>query len=282
MTKVWSWSQAAGTALLVLLALADIADDNGECWPAMRTLAIKCRIDTRTARRQIRALEDLGEVVVVVGGGKASTPGGTRSNRYRIVVHVPAEEDDESGDLPYFGGAGDLPDPVTGDRDGGAPVSGVVGRLCPHNRQLPVSDPSLAPAVADAGVRDAVIAGCQLDPAKLSARASGQLSNVVAELVEVGATPHEVTRRAAAYRDRWPAATLTPHALAKHWAQLGPVPSATDRPAAVVDLDACRRWGARQVSLNTEAEVRDAADGNGWHGAKVDAAVEGWRSSRAA
>jgi hypothetical protein len=113
MTDVWSYSLAAGTDLLVLIALADIADDNGECWPSLGYLARKCRVDIRTVRRRIRSLEKLGEVVVLVGGGAASTPGGTRSNRYQITVHMPEEE-----------GSGDLTDQDTGDRGGRSLVSG--------------------------------------------------------------------------------------------------------------------------------------------------------------
>ena len=113
MTNVWQFSNAAGTDLLVLLALADIADDDGECWPSVGYVARKCRIDTRTTQRRIRSLEKLGEVVVIVGGGRTRTAGATPSNRYRITVHMPAE-----------GEGGDLPEGVTGDRERVAPVPG--------------------------------------------------------------------------------------------------------------------------------------------------------------
>src|ERR1700734_2922107 len=92
MTDVWKHSKASGTGLLVLLALADNANDQGECWPSIAYVARKCRIDTRTTQRQIRGLETLGEVVVIRGAGKASTVGGTRSNKYLIVIHVSDEE----------------------------------------------------------------------------------------------------------------------------------------------------------------------------------------------
>lgn len=97
MTAVWDHSKAAGTDLLVLLALADMANDDGECWPAIGTIARKCRIDARTTQRRIRSLEQLGEVVVVPFGGKASIAGGTRSNRYRIVVYLEARAADRQG-----------------------------------------------------------------------------------------------------------------------------------------------------------------------------------------
>jgi hypothetical protein len=104
MTTVWDYSEAAGTDLLVLLALADIADENGECWPSVGYIARKCRISGRTVQRCVRSLESLGEVVVIIEGGKASTAGGTRSNRYRIVVHMPEEV---GGDILTGGDAGD-------------------------------------------------------------------------------------------------------------------------------------------------------------------------------
>jgi hypothetical protein len=97
MERVWEHSKASGTPLLVLLCLADWANDAAECWPSISTIARKCRLkDDRHVQRVIHNhLEKrLGEVVVIVGGGMASRKGGVRSNRYRITVHMPA--DDES------------------------------------------------------------------------------------------------------------------------------------------------------------------------------------------
>src|ERR1700733_434815 len=94
MSDVWAYSKASATPLLVLLCLADWADDDGECWPSISTIARKCRLkDDRHVKRVIHeTLErDLGEVVVIPGAGKASVKGGIRSNKYRITVHLPAE-----------------------------------------------------------------------------------------------------------------------------------------------------------------------------------------------
>lgn len=152
MTTCWRYSQARGNDLLVLLALADIADDNGECWPSMGYIARKARVDVRSARRHVRNLEKLGEVVVVVGGGKASTPGGTRSNRYRIVVHVPAEDADP-GDLTD---SGNVPHPVNAPDQGSTPRGGrgeepgVVGLYAPHNHHRYIKDPSSSAPVVEA------------------------------------------------------------------------------------------------------------------------------------
>ena len=49
----WAWRQnLPSTAKLVLLALADAADDEGNCWPSVATIAGKAGVTTRTVRRR--------------------------------------------------------------------------------------------------------------------------------------------------------------------------------------------------------------------------------------
>ena len=80
MTWVWEHSPAVGTELLVLLAIADNADDTGaNAYPSTDTLARKTRLDTRTVQRVIRRLEERSLVVVDRGGGRAA-------NRYSIPL----------------------------------------------------------------------------------------------------------------------------------------------------------------------------------------------------
>ena len=104
MTDVWKYSKASGSDLLVLVAIADMADDETrECWPSIGYLARKCRIkDEHHVRTIIRKnlAEKLGEVVVVENGGKASRRGGLRSNLYRITVYLPAEDESEDPTTP--------------------------------------------------------------------------------------------------------------------------------------------------------------------------------------
>jgi hypothetical protein len=99
MTSVWDYSKASGTDLLVLLVLADMANDEGECWPSMATIARKSRLEPRNARHRIRALETLEEVLVIRGGGRSSSKGGLRSNRYRVTVHMEADADTDASVL---------------------------------------------------------------------------------------------------------------------------------------------------------------------------------------
>lgn len=64
----------------MLLAIADFADDEGNAYPAVPTLAKKCRMSTRNANFILAALRASGELEVRPNEG----PRGT--NRYRVTV----------------------------------------------------------------------------------------------------------------------------------------------------------------------------------------------------
>lgn len=57
----WAWEVELPPALkLVLLKLADRANDDGECWPGQASVAKACGIGARTLVRHIAALEQMG------------------------------------------------------------------------------------------------------------------------------------------------------------------------------------------------------------------------------
>ena len=57
----WAWGcELKPTAKLVLMSLADAADEHGVCWPSIPTLARKCCISTRTVQRIMQELMDNG------------------------------------------------------------------------------------------------------------------------------------------------------------------------------------------------------------------------------
>jgi len=63
MAKVWSEQDTRGNERLVLMALADNANDAGICWPSHATIASKCRIvDRRNVIRLIKSLIDRGYI----------------------------------------------------------------------------------------------------------------------------------------------------------------------------------------------------------------------------
>lgn len=73
MSRVWDESKQNGTALLLLLAIADHANDQGIAWPSISTLAAKARVKDRQAQNLIAQLESAGELVVKRGKGRRNT-----------------------------------------------------------------------------------------------------------------------------------------------------------------------------------------------------------------
>jgi hypothetical protein len=61
-SEVWRRSRHKSGNLLVLLALADHADDRGVCWPGISLLAREARLSERHIRRCISLLIASGEV----------------------------------------------------------------------------------------------------------------------------------------------------------------------------------------------------------------------------
>jgi hypothetical protein len=64
-TQVWQGSGHKSGNLLVLLALADHADDQGKAWPGIPLLARKARLSERHARRCLNQLIASGEVEIL-------------------------------------------------------------------------------------------------------------------------------------------------------------------------------------------------------------------------
>lgn len=117
------------TQTLVLLCLADWANDAGLCWPSIDSIARRARCSESTARRTIRALEKAGLVI-----REAST--GRSTNRYRIITN---------------------PNPVT--VTGSAVPSPSYPQASNPVRMTPgqidgVADSTLAPVTANPGVGD--------------------------------------------------------------------------------------------------------------------------------
>jgi hypothetical protein len=109
MTAVWKHSDAKGTDLLLLLALADNADDEGFCFPSYPYLAAKTRMSDRTVRRRISELCDTDELSLVASGRAG------RSNEYMVNIHALREKPDHT---PKRGGQNDrVAERSTGQND---------------------------------------------------------------------------------------------------------------------------------------------------------------------
>lgn len=73
MNAVWSSGPNDRCQLLVLLAMADMADDAGRLWPAVATIAAKSRMSERNCRRVMRDLEAAGWVETEPHHGRSNT-----------------------------------------------------------------------------------------------------------------------------------------------------------------------------------------------------------------
>jgi len=85
MQAVWERSSQRGTALLLLLAIADNANDEGEAWPSVPTMAKKIRMSERYTRIVLRELEASGELVI-----KPARRYGIDSNT--LIIKIPLNQ----------------------------------------------------------------------------------------------------------------------------------------------------------------------------------------------
>lgn len=76
----WRFSKTKGGDLLVLLGIADFANDDGIAYPSIPTLARKARLTPRNAQRAIRRLVASGELLIEEGKGPH------RTHLYRIIL----------------------------------------------------------------------------------------------------------------------------------------------------------------------------------------------------
>ncbi len=83
----WAWTVCLSPApKLVLMALADIADDTGFCFPSISTLAAKVSMDERSVQRILRKLTTDSYLTVEqrFRDNRAQT-----SNGYRLALNGP-------------------------------------------------------------------------------------------------------------------------------------------------------------------------------------------------
>ncbi|WP_336922871.1 helix-turn-helix domain-containing protein [Aquipuribacter sp. SD81] len=126
MTAVWDDESLPRGDVLLMLALADHANDEGACFPSINRLARRTRSSPSTVRRHLRSLREAGRVTVDAREGT--------SNVYRIVLR--------GAGWAYGNGAAgapcqsdtllqnDTPRGLTplSPRDRGTPATAVAGR----------------------------------------------------------------------------------------------------------------------------------------------------------
>lgn len=139
MTRVWEESKQGGSKLLLLLAIADNANDDGFAWPGQKYLAHKIRMSERSISRLAKELEESGELYI----NRRNIEG--QSNQYLVSVEM-SQEVIDSAINTYFGGGRQVVTPdivVSGGVD--IAVSGGVDKgvtLTVNNHQEPSNTPN--------------------------------------------------------------------------------------------------------------------------------------------
>lgn len=80
MSTVWEKSKASGTDLIVLLYIANTANDEGEAWPGIKRIAKHARVTERSVQYSLKRLVDLGELDIEHQSSKLGT------NIFRVTL----------------------------------------------------------------------------------------------------------------------------------------------------------------------------------------------------
>nr|PZN79755.1 MAG: hypothetical protein DIU57_14810 [Pseudomonadota bacterium] len=122
MSLAWN-VQLPPSEKLVLLALADNANDEGECFPSIATISRRASIDERRTYRILKSLESANQIT------RVSRPG--RSTLYKVHPTPGIYATPGTGTTP---GTYDMP-PL-------APVPATPGTCATHNLHLTTKEPS--------------------------------------------------------------------------------------------------------------------------------------------
>lgn len=174
MAWVWEHSRSRGNERLVLLAIADCANDQGEsAYPSLVTLTRKAAVSRSTVLRSIEALVALGELRVDTAASKYGT------NEYAVIMD--------------HGGVNMTPGGCQDDTGGGVTVTPE-----PSVEPSVEPDPSLRSGTAVAVTSEPVNAGqiikayCDRLPARPPGRVLAQLGRYVKELLDEGKPPRVI------------------------------------------------------------------------------------------
>lgn len=145
--RVWPLSIPA-TPKLVLLSLADQANDGGTCWPSQPQIAKRCSLSDRAVRDQIQILEEAGMLTRTVKAGVGTT----------FILTLP-ETEEPRNDIPPRNNIPPRNDvPATPEQYSGNP--GTTFRQTVSKRQQPSvweDKPPIAGKAADPCPHQAII-----------------------------------------------------------------------------------------------------------------------------
>lgn len=98
MSLVWENPDLSATDKIVMLSLADHADDEGRCYPSINRLVARTGLKIRTVQTAIKRLEQGGYLIIELNAGKRGT------NLYTVIptpaVDAPPQEMHPAADAP--------------------------------------------------------------------------------------------------------------------------------------------------------------------------------------
>ncbi|WP_093534249.1 helix-turn-helix domain-containing protein [Stenotrophomonas rhizophila] len=152
MSQCWPLQSLSVTQKAVLISLADQANDDGVCWPAIGTIAKRCCMSARAVRSAMDHLEVVGLLsrerrfnssnVYAVTPGKFNAAVSATKGKRKAAKPCGAPG---AGAAPHAGGA---PGAVGGAPDAGgeAAGAGLEVRPVPPNRHITLIEPSGEPS----------------------------------------------------------------------------------------------------------------------------------------
>ncbi|HHA2449641.1 TPA: helix-turn-helix domain-containing protein [Stenotrophomonas maltophilia] len=152
MSQCWPLQGLSVTQKAVLISLADQANDDGVCWPAVGTIAARCCMSARAVRSAMDHLEAVGllardrrlnsSTVYSVTPAKFNAAAAPSKSTRKTGKNGTAPG---AGAAPHAGGApgagGDAP-----AAGGDAPGAGLEVRPVPPNRHITLNEPSGEPS----------------------------------------------------------------------------------------------------------------------------------------
>ncbi|WP_267257554.1 helix-turn-helix domain-containing protein [Stenotrophomonas maltophilia] len=152
MSQCWPLQGLSVTQKAVLISLADQANDDGVCWPAVGTIAARCCMSARAVRTAMDHLEAVGLLtrdrrfnsstvykVTPANFDKAAAPSKAGRKAGKAGTAPGAGAAPHAGDAPAAGG--DAP-----HAGGDAPGAGLGVRPVPPNRHITLNEPSGEPS----------------------------------------------------------------------------------------------------------------------------------------
>ena len=119
-----------GLRKLVLLKLADNANDNGECFPSIKHIAKECEMGRTTVKSHIKALEELGFIYKIERKiGNINTSNLYRMNFGFVGKDVVVFDKEDGGSPADLGGHQTTEGGSPADLGGGSPADHIINHI---------------------------------------------------------------------------------------------------------------------------------------------------------